>query len=113
MAKINSSFDSVIEILDLNPKIIDSKNAISLHRESYPIIFDNVSFGYKNGINIIKDFSYTFNPGSITAICGASGAGKSTLIKLLPRFHDVDKGVIKIGDKKHKKYNCRITKVIL
>ncbi|MDO4766242.1 MAG: ABC transporter ATP-binding protein [Eubacteriales bacterium] len=61
------------------------------------IHFENVSFSYLEGQNIIHDISCSFRKNSLTAIVGPSGGGKSTMLKLIARFWDVDKGNIKIG----------------
>lgn len=61
------------------------------------ICFENVSFSYLKGQNIINDISCSFKKNSLTAIVGPSGGGKSTMLKLIARFWDVDKGNIKIG----------------
>ncbi len=59
--------------------------------------FDSVVFGYRPGIPVIHDVSMTLRPGTITALVGPSGSGKSTLASLLARFHDVERGAIRIG----------------
>ena len=61
------------------------------------IRFENVSFSYLKGQNIIHDISCSFKKNSLTAIVGPSGGGKSTMLKLIARFWDVDEGNIKIG----------------
>ena len=61
------------------------------------ICFENVSFSYLKGQNIINDISCSFKKNSLTAIVGPSGGGKSTMLKLIARFWDIDKGNIKIG----------------
>ncbi|MBB5855729.1 ABC transporter ATP-binding protein [Amycolatopsis umgeniensis] len=59
--------------------------------------FDNVSFSY-DGVTLAVDrISAVCPPGTVTAIVGPSGAGKTTLAGLLPRFHDVTEGAIRIG----------------
>ena len=58
------------------------------------IEFRNVSFGYRDGLDVLRDLSFTVEPGQMVALAGPSGAGKSTLLGLLLRFHDPDRGQV-------------------
>ena len=58
------------------------------------IIFDHVGFAYRAGEPVLRDLSFTVEPGRKIAIVGATGSGKSTVIKLLTRFYDVSAGRI-------------------
>src|SRR3989338_3145261 len=60
------------------------------------IVFKNVYFSYTPDNYVLKDISFRINPGEKIAIVGATGAGKSTIIKLLNRFYEIEKGVIKL-----------------
>lgn len=60
------------------------------------VVFDHVTFGYKEDKTIIHDFSATVEPGQTVAIVGPTGAGKTTMVKLLMRFYDVNNGSISI-----------------
>ncbi|MCV7194377.1 ABC transporter ATP-binding protein/permease [Mycolicibacterium brumae] len=61
------------------------------------VVFDNVTFGYRPGVPVIRDVNLTLAPGTVTALVGPSGSGKSTLAALLARFYDVQSGAIRIG----------------
>ncbi|OBG31927.1 ABC transporter ATP-binding protein/permease [Mycobacterium sp. E3198] len=61
------------------------------------VVFDRVGFGYRPGVPVIQDVSLTLRPGTVTALVGPSGSGKSTLAALLARFHDVERGAIRVG----------------
>jgi ATP-binding cassette subfamily B multidrug efflux pump len=58
------------------------------------IVFDHVGFAYRPGEPVLRDLSFTVEPGRKIAIVGATGSGKSTIIKLLTRFYDVRSGRI-------------------
>ena len=62
------------------------------------ICFEHVTFTYENTNEpAVKDISFTAKAGTMTALVGHSGSGKSTTASLIPRFYDVQEGVIKIG----------------
>lgn len=63
------------------------------------IEFKNVSFTYPTGNQVLKNVSFTIQPGESVALVGVNGAGKSTIIKLLCRFYDVSEGEILINGK--------------
>ncbi len=65
--------------------------------ENYDIEFKNVHFSYQDGVQTLKNVSFTAKQGDVTALVGPSGGGKSTVAKLSARFWDIDKGVITLG----------------
>lgn len=68
-----------------------------LKTNGYDIVFDNVSFAYNTGEQVLSDVSFTAKPGEVTALIGPSGGGKSTAAKLAARFWDADSGKITLG----------------
>lgn len=60
------------------------------------IRFENVWFAYNEGEWVLKDVSFTIQPGQTIAFVGATGAGKSSIIQLINRFYDIQKGSIKL-----------------
>ncbi|MGO9453718.1 MAG: ABC transporter ATP-binding protein [Candidatus Binataceae bacterium] len=84
-----------IEALMEEPRTIASPPAPKLAAaRSGSIVFDRVSFEYRPGEPILKDLSFTVEPGQKIAIVGPTGSGKTTIIKLLNRFYDVKGGRI-------------------
>ncbi|HKN01634.1 MAG TPA: ABC transporter ATP-binding protein [Candidatus Binataceae bacterium] len=84
-----------IEALMEEPRTIASPPVPKLAASrSGSIVFDRVSFEYRPGEPILKDLSFTVEPGQKIAIVGPTGSGKTTIIKLLNRFYDVKGGRI-------------------
>lgn len=88
--------DRVLEILSEKPDIYDSENAAELERSEGNVAFENVSFSYEDGEQVLNNLSFTSPKGTTTAIVGTTGAGKTTIVSLLERFYDPDSGTIKI-----------------
>ncbi|VEG40130.1 iron import ATP-binding/permease protein IrtA [Mycolicibacterium flavescens] len=61
------------------------------------IRFEDVRFSYDGENTVLHDVSLTLGAGTITALVGPSGSGKSTLATLVPRFHDVTAGAVRVG----------------
>ena len=77
--------------------IVDAPNAKPLAVPHGEIVFDNVTFAYKDaGRPVIDQLNLTIKPGERIGLIGRSGAGKSTLVNLLLRFHDLAGGQIRI-----------------
>ena len=68
-----------------------------LKTHGYDIVFDNVSFAYNTGEQVLSGVSFTAKQGEVTALIGPSGGGKSTAARLAARFWDADSGKITLG----------------
>jgi ATP-binding cassette subfamily B protein/ATP-binding cassette subfamily B multidrug efflux pump len=82
--------------ISVKPTIRDAASAKTLPRAKGDIRFENVSFGYGKGGDIITNFNLHIRPGERVALVGPSGAGKTTIINLALRLFDVEKGRILI-----------------
>lgn len=92
--RFTASANKIIELYYAHPAIIDRADAVELGRRvEGKIEFRNVTFAYGKN-EILKDISFTVNPGEKVAIMGATGSGKTTLINLIPRIYDVTDGEI-------------------
>ena len=91
------SADRINEVLDTKCKIKDGK--ISEGKTKGKVEFKNVSFKYSDSDEyVLKDVSFTAEPGMTVAIIGSTGSGKSTLINLITRYYDVSEGSVLVDD---------------
>ncbi len=88
--------ERIFDILDLEPKIKNAQSTSPNSIQHGKIEYDNVSFNYDNGRPVLKNITFSVNPGETIAIVGATGSGKSTLINLLSRFYEPTDGEIRI-----------------
>ena len=93
----SNTWVSIQELLDMPvQKRPDEKNKAVIDN-SKGIEFDNISFSYHDGTEVLHNISFKTKPGEVTAIVGPSGGGKSTIAKLLAGFWDQSSGRISIG----------------
>lgn len=98
--RFSSASDKVMELYYAEPEIVDAPDAIA-HPEPLKgkIEFKHVSFMYGDGTeNVLKDVSFTVNPGETVAIMGETGCGKTSLIQMIPRFFEPTSGEVLIDD---------------
>jgi ATP-binding cassette subfamily B protein len=93
-----ASADRIYEILDEQPTITDSPDAIDLVDSNGDVRFRHVDFAYNDDAEdlVLADFDLHVPPGQTVAIVGRTGAGKSTVARLLSRFYDVRHGSVEI-----------------
>lgn len=96
--KAMAAADRVFAVMDLNEKITDVPGAQPLPPINGKVEFKDVTFSYKDGQPALEHISLKAEPGQMIALVGPSGSGKSTIANLIPRFYDVDSGVITIDD---------------
>jgi ATP-binding cassette subfamily B multidrug efflux pump len=88
--------ERIFDLLDEEPEIKDSENAVEIESFKGYIEFKNVWFAYKEDEWVLKDVSFKVNPGESIAFVGATGAGKTTIQNLLCRYYDIQRGEILI-----------------
>ncbi len=86
----------VYGVIDTERQVTDRADAVELDVPTGEIVFDKVSFAYREDAPVLNDFDLTVAPGSRVALVGPSGAGKSTVMNLLLRFYDPVSGRILI-----------------
>jgi ATP-binding cassette subfamily B multidrug efflux pump len=117
-ARSEASAARIQEVLDSQPDLQQRPDALTVFAPQGRLAFENVSFSYNLGTGdwglgtsndgpipnpqspipslVLKDISFTVEPGQTVALLGATGAGKSSLANLIPRFYDVNGGRITI-----------------
>jgi len=88
--------ERVFEILEQNEETEDVKDAKELNESQGHVEFNDVYFGYRKDINILKNINFKAESGESIALVGPTGAGKTTIVNLLTRFYDVTSGNIYI-----------------
>lgn len=95
-----SGYLRFLEIMDVQPDIVDAPDAEELTEVKGEISFENVSFRYEEDLEkVLNHIHLKVEPGEYIAIVGNSGGGKTTLCSLIPRFYDVVDGRILIDGK--------------
>ena len=95
-----TGFERFTEILNIEPDIKDREGASDMTDVKGDILFEDVSFKYKDGAHrVLRHINLDIEAGSYVALVGSSGGGKTTLCSLIPRFYDVTDGSIKIDGK--------------
>ena len=94
--RASASAKRIYEVLDEQPTILDSPEALDLVRCEGDVEFDAVDFAYADGPPVLHEFSLHLRPGETVAMVGRTASGKTTVSRLLPRFYDVDAGAVLI-----------------
>ncbi len=94
-----ASMERIDVILNAEDKIPETANPLPLEGFNESIRFNDVSFHYESGREVLKHIELEIPKGKNIAIVGASGAGKSTLVDLIPRFYDPSDGRITVDGK--------------
>jgi ATP-binding cassette subfamily B protein len=94
LARAEASARRIQEVFDSQPAVQDRAGARSAAALQGKVAFENVSFSYEGQDSdpVLKEISFTAEPGQTVAILGTTGAGKSSLVNLIPRFYDVSAG---------------------
>ena len=95
-----SASEKIFTLLDTEPSIPEDKDPVILPEIKGKITFDHVWFSYTGQEDdwVLKDVSFTIQPGESVAFVGATGAGKSSILNLIGRYYDIQKGTIRIDD---------------
>lgn len=96
LQRASSGSKDYFEIMNTKASIVDSDDAKALKVDEGKVEYRTVDFSYQQGSSVLKDISFTIEPGKKLALVGESGEGKSTLANLLLRFYELNSGYIYI-----------------
>jgi ATP-binding cassette subfamily B protein len=94
--RASASAQRIYEVLDEQPDVVDRLGAVDLVECRGDVQFDDVSFSYANGTQVLDHFDLHLRPGETVALVGRTGSGKSTASRLLARFYDVTGGAVRV-----------------
>ncbi len=88
--------ERIFETIDEPVTVKDAEDAVEMKPIEGAVSFENVTFAYEEGKNVLHNVSFTVNPGESVALVGPTGAGKSTIVSLLSRFYNIERGRVLI-----------------
>jgi ABC-type multidrug transport system fused ATPase/permease subunit len=91
-----AALDKIMDVMDEEPEVEDRAEAYPLPAIEGGVAFEDVKFGYGNGVEVLHGIDLEVPAGTTVALVGHTGAGKSTIAKLLARFYDPRAGRIAI-----------------
>ena len=91
-----TGFDRFVELMRTQPEIQDAPDAKILSSVKGSIAFEDVSFSYDDGTQVLDHVDLRIEPGETVALVGESGGGKTTMCHLIPRFYDVTGGRVTV-----------------
>ncbi len=99
LAQVSANLERVYEVLDTPVAIADKADAATLEDIDGVVDYNDVTFAYDKGINVLEHFDLHVRAGEKIALVGPTGAGKTTVINLLTRFYDVNTGSVCVDGK--------------
>ena len=100
----NAALTRIREVIESTPDVKDMPGAMSIESIAGDVKFENVTFGYTSEHRVLKNITFEIPAGEKLAIIGTTGSGKSTIINLLPRFYEINEGIIQIDGVNIKNY---------
>lgn len=101
-----ASAQRIVEVIDEESEIVDPEDPVTERPDSGEVVFDNVSFKYRNSENYaLKNVDLTIKSGETVGIIGGTGSSKTTLVQLIPRLYDVTDGKVTLGGRNVKEYS--------
>lgn len=94
IANITSNVERIFEVLDTEAEITEKDEAVTIENAIGNVKFDDVTFSYVKGQNILEHVNLDVKAGQMIALVGPTGAGKTTIVSLISRFYDISEGAI-------------------
>jgi len=107
VSKAIVGYERIQEVLEIEARVRDLPRARQAPRFKGKIEFERVNFAYDEKSPVLKDVSFSIEPGYTAAIVGPSGTGKTTIISLIPRFYDPQSGRVKIDGADIRSYTLK------
>ena len=103
LQRATAGLKRIEELHRIQTRILDGSEKLSapsgkLEVMPLGIAFDNVHFAYNPGDPVLRNISFSLDPGKTLGLLGRTGSGKTTITRLLFRFYDIQRGQIRIGD---------------
>ena len=99
LAQVSANLERVFDTIDYPVSIKNKEGSVELTDVVGKIDFNDVTFAYEEGMNILEHFDLHVKPGETIALVGPTGAGKTTVINMLTRFFDVQAGSVMVDGK--------------
>ncbi|MFN2283700.1 MAG: ABC transporter ATP-binding protein [Anaerolineae bacterium] len=96
MQRSIASAERVFSLIDAQPDVVDREGAFDPGFVRGEVAFENVTFRYEEGKDVLSDFNLHVDPGEHIAIVGPTGGGKTTIVNLLCRFYEPSEGAVLI-----------------
>jgi subfamily B ATP-binding cassette protein MsbA len=107
VSKAMVGYSRIQEVLQMDSRVRDLPRARQAPKFKGRIAFDRVNFSYGPDTPVLKDISFTIEPGQVAAFVGPSGTGKTTLVSLMPRFYDPVSGHVDIDGLDIRRYRLK------
>lgn len=93
-----ANLERIFEMMDEPITVDDAPDATEMPEIKGDVHFENVTFAYEEGINILENLSFDVKAGESIALVGPTGAGKTTIVNLISRFYNLSGGTVRIDD---------------
>jgi ATP-binding cassette, subfamily B, bacterial len=104
MYRASVGMERIFDVLETERSVRDLPGARAAGPLRGQIAFEHVSFGYRAKNLVLKDISFSVEPGQVVALVGSTGAGKTTLASLIPRFNDPARGSVRVDGRDVRSY---------